>query len=413
MRKILILSLIVAVVSLAAAGPSGPGQAGLKPLQRAVTRISPPKTSASQMDRPGPVRSPDPYFTIKVGEAEIYRDAKDPSLAYYKPVIHLAKRAGTPLAEGVGPLAATLDALRFQYYKFESGGNPKWASVQVVVAIDRPRDLTLEAVQAKWKDVTRLVPLPLRIDAATGTRLTIPYPPRAVSFSEMGPSGAEGENRWQMLSTSTHPSPPDLMTDADNGVLNEAKAKDYASLITTDLGDMPSFQPVLEVRAVFPGWSGATPLGKTLVALRPAAGLKLAPAGGTGQGAAPAPPAKSAVPMRPTMTPQRTTTGTNPAPGPAPAPPARPTGRRRRSRPSGRSGRPRKPRSGPISCGCSAISSPGRISTTAIPRPSSSRSASRSAIRRARPRTTITTSCPIPAASAGRISSPPRRPTGR
>lgn len=329
MRKVLILALIFAVVSTATSGPArpgagGPGQAGLKPLQRQLTPVRPPKTAASQMDRPGPVRSPDPYFTIKVGEAEIYRDAKDPSLAYYKPVIRLARRAGTPLAEGVGPLAATLDAFRFQYYKFESGGSPKWASVQVVVALDRPQDLTLEAVQAKWKDVTRLVPLPLKIDAGTGTRLTIPYPPRAVSFPESGPTGVEGENRWQMLSTNTHPAPPDLMTDADNGVLNEAKAKDYASLITTDLGDMPSFQPVLEVRAVFAGWSGATPMGKTLMALRPAAGLKLAPAGGTGQGAAPAPPSKSAVPMRPTMTPQRTATGTNPAP--APAPPAGPTG---------------------------------------------------------------------------------------
>ncbi|MCK7468557.1 MAG: hypothetical protein MZU91_10950 [Desulfosudis oleivorans] len=106
MRKIATLVLIVLAVSLAMPGPaaSGPGDAGqlvLKP-QATLATVAPPKTSASKMDRSGPVRSPDPYYTIKVGEAEIYRDAKDPSLAYYKPVIRLARRVGTPLAEGVG-----------------------------------------------------------------------------------------------------------------------------------------------------------------------------------------------------------------------------------------------------------------------------------------------------------------------
>jgi hypothetical protein len=327
MRKFLIVPLIILAAALvrpeaSGSGPGGGGQVTLKPIQRTMTRVTPPKTAASKMDRPGPVRSPDPYYTIKVGDAEIYRDAKDPSLAYYKPVIRLARRAGTPLAEGVGPLASSLDGFRFQYYKFESGGTPKWASIQIVVALDRPQDATLEAVQAKWKGITRLVPLPLKIDGTTGTRMTLPYPPRAVSFSESGPAGAEGENRWQFLSTNTHPTPPDLMTDANNSALNEAKAKDYASLITSDLGDMPSFQPVLEVRAVFPGWSGATPLAKTLTMFKPAAGLRLTPAGGSGTATPPAAPPRTAVATRTMMTAQKTAAGPSPAPAPAPAPPA-------------------------------------------------------------------------------------------
>lgn len=334
MRKILTFALIIAALSLAVPGaagpgPGSPGQITLKTVQRTVVPAAPPKTAASKMDRPGPVRSPDPYFTIRVGEVEVYRDAADPTLAYYKPVIRLARRAGTPLAEGVGPLAASLEAFLFRYYNFESGGTPKWASIQVAVAFDRPPGLTLEAVQAKWKGVARLAPLPLRIDGSTGTRLTIPYPPRAVSLSEAGPSGAEGENRWQVLSTSTRPTPPDLLTDLNNSALNEAKARDFASLITSDVGDMPSFRPVLEVRAVFPGWSGATPMAKTLALLKPAAALKLTPASGTGTGAPSAAAGRTAMAARPSAAPQRTASGTAPAPpppagqtGPAPQKPA-------------------------------------------------------------------------------------------
>ena len=300
MRKIATFAPIVLAVSLAmpgpaAPGPGDPGQLALKP-QRTLATVTPPKISASKMDRPGPVKSPDPYYTIKVGEAEIYRDAKDPSLAYYKPVIRLARRIGTPLAEGVGSLAATLDGFRFQYYKFESGGNPKWASVQVVVALERPQDATLEAVQAKWKGITRLVALPLKLDGSTGTRMTLPYPPRAVAFSESGPSGAEGDNRWQYLSTNTRPTPPDLLTDGNNNALNEAKTKDFASLITSDLGDMPSFQPALEVRAVFSGWTGRSPFSRSLAAFKAAAPLRLMPSAAPGRRPSrrPRPPTKRA-----------------------------------------------------------------------------------------------------------------------
>ena len=324
MRKFVTIILVFLALSLAKPGPAtpgsgDPGQMVLKS-QRTLTSISPPKTAASKMDRPGPVKSPDPYYTIKVGEAEIYRDAKDPALAYYKPVIRLARRAGTPLAEGVGQLASSLDAFRFQYYKFESGGNPKWASIQVVLALERPQDATLEAVQAKWKGITRLIPLLLKVDGSTGTRMTLPYPPRAVVFSETGPSGAEGDNRWQFLSTNTRPLPPDLLADGDNNALNEAKSRDFASLITSDLGDMPSFQPALEVRAVFAGWTGRSPLARNLAAFKTAVPLKLMPSGASGTGAPPAPAAKTAAPMRPMMATRVRTAGATPAPTPAPAP---------------------------------------------------------------------------------------------
>jgi|GEM_PF-2172149 len=273
MRKIPLLVLALVLPSLAGpdtihSGPGSPGQSVLR-TRKIPYKALPPKIGASKMDRPGPVKSPDPYYTIKVGEAEIYRDAKDPTLAYYKPVIRLARRAGTPLAEGVGELASSLDGFRFQYYKFESGGNPKWADIQVVVALEKPEQATLEAVQAKWRGVTRLVPLPLKINASTGTRMTLPYPPRAVTFSEAGPTGGESDSRWFLLSTNTRPLPPDLLTDEDNNALNEAKAKDFASLITSDLGDMPSFRPVLVVRAVYPGWAGASPIARSLAAFKP------------------------------------------------------------------------------------------------------------------------------------------------
>ena len=108
--------------------------------QRTLTPVTPPKTSRLKMDRPGPVGSPNPYYTIKMGENEVYRDAKDPRW----PTIGPSSTSGShrhPPGQAVGPLAASLDAFRSAYYKFESGGNPKWADLQVVVALDgRRRD---------------------------------------------------------------------------------------------------------------------------------------------------------------------------------------------------------------------------------------------------------------------------------
>jgi hypothetical protein len=246
-------------------------------------RINPaiitPKTGPAKMDRPGPVRSPDPYFTLRIGDSEVYRDAKDPTLAYYRPRLRLAKRTGTPLAEGVGELAATLDGFRLRYYRFESGGNPKWGDIQVIVAAERPADVTLETVQKSWSDVTRLLPLPLKLDATTGVRMTLPYPRRAVAFSQLEGTGPGEDATWYYFSTNTHPTPPDLLTDSDNNVLNEAKVRDFASLITSDLSDMPSFQPVLEVKAVWAGWVGASPLQRRIIPFLPR--LTLPPPAGT------------------------------------------------------------------------------------------------------------------------------------
>ncbi|MCK7468556.1 MAG: hypothetical protein MZU91_10945 [Desulfosudis oleivorans] len=163
--------------------------------------------------------------------------------------------------------------------------------------------------------------LPLKLDGSTGTRMTLPYPPRAVAFSESGPSGAEGDNRWQYLSTNTRPTPPDLLTDGNNSALNEAKTKDFASLITSDLGDMPSFQPAIEVRAVFSGWTGKSPLSRSLAVFKMAAPLKLMPSGASGTEAKPpAPAAKTATPTRTMIMTRTRPAGATPPPAPAPAP---------------------------------------------------------------------------------------------
>ena len=277
-------TLVQALTLLLLASLIGPSSADstirLLPSRTTVTplRVRPvastPKTGPGKMDRPGPVRSPDPYFTLRIGENEVYRDAKDPTQAYYRPILRLGKRAGTPLAEGVGDLAAGLDGFRFRYYKFESGGSPKWGDMQVVVVAERPADVTLEVVQKSWADVTRLDPLPLRLDVSTGVRMILPYPPRAVGFSQLDASGGDGDAKWYYFSTNTHPTPADLLTDSDNSTLNESKVKDFSSLITSDLSDMPSFQPVLEVKAVYPGWAGFSPLMRSIVRLVPMVSLQ-------------------------------------------------------------------------------------------------------------------------------------------
>lgn len=257
---------ILLVLLAAAAGPAAAGDIYLAPARATIgaVKLRPAedtaKTSYDKMNRPGPVRSPDPYFTLKIGEGYVYRDAKDNSLAYYRPVLRLGAREGTPLAEGVGQLASELDGFRFRYYKFESGGSPKWASMQAVIVAERPDEITLEAVQSSWPEVTRLLPLPLKLDAGTGVRMILPYPPRTVSFSRLERTGGTPDRRWYYFSTETQPAPPDLLTDADNDALNETKARDFASLLTSDLADMPSFQPVLEVRGEYAGWGGSSPL---------------------------------------------------------------------------------------------------------------------------------------------------------
>jgi len=238
---------------------------------------APPKTDYTKLDKAGPVRSSDPYFTLKLGEAEIYRDALDHTLAYYRPILRLGKRTGTLLAAGVGDLAADLDGFLFRYYKFESGGSPKWADMQLVIVAERPEEATLENVQERWHDVTRLIPLPFELEAAGGVRMSIPYPPRSATFSQLEASGGDDDLRWYHLSTNTHPTPPDLLTDEDNNTLNEAKARDFTALITSDLSDMPSFQPTLQVRAVYPGWQGASPLLRTMIKATPYMRLQTLP----------------------------------------------------------------------------------------------------------------------------------------
>ena len=263
---------IVLVLMTAVAHPAAAGSIHLAPARATIgaVKLRPAedtaKTTYDKMNRPGPVRSPDPYFTLKIGEAHVYRDAKDHSLAYYRPILRLGAREDTPLAEGVGQLASELDGFRFRYYKFESGGSPKWASMQVVVIAEQPAEVTLETVQSSWREVTRLLPLPLKLDARTGVRMILPYPPRTVSFSRLERTGGTDDRRWHYFSTNTQPSPAHLLTDADNDALNETKARDFASLLTSDLTDMPSFQPVLEVRGEYAGWAGSSPLQLRAVA---------------------------------------------------------------------------------------------------------------------------------------------------
>jgi len=243
------------------------GAAKIRPL------AAPPKTGPGKLDKAGPVSSPDPYFTLTLGDAQVYRDALDRTLAYYRPDLKLGTRAGTPLAEGVGELASTLDGFLFKYYRFESGGVPKWGNMQAIVVAARPEEATLEAVQRSWPEVTRLRPLPLKLDASAGVRMILPYPARIVRFSQLISSGGTEDLQWYCFGTNTHPTPADLLSDSDSDILNETKVRDFASLISSDLTDMPSFRPVLEVTATYPGWQGASPLSRAI--FRVPAGLSM------------------------------------------------------------------------------------------------------------------------------------------
>ena len=70
-----------------------------------------PETGASKMNKAGPVNSPDPYFTLRICDAEIYRDALDNTLAYYKPNLKVGNRYSDTSLVGLSSaeLAAVLD----------------------------------------------------------------------------------------------------------------------------------------------------------------------------------------------------------------------------------------------------------------------------------------------------------------
>ena len=215
-----------------------------------------PNTAASKMDRPGPVRSPDTYFTVRIGSSEVYRDAKDPATAYYLPVLRLGKRENTALAGNLGSLASSLDGFLFRYIGFDTKQQSyiKYGDVQAVVEASQPQDITLESVQSTWKEVTRLVPIPLQI---SGVRMRLPYPERTVILSEVSKQASASDPRWCFGSIATPT--PQLLNSGGTNFLREPETKDFANAITSDLSELPAFQPVLEVNARYSGWVGASP----------------------------------------------------------------------------------------------------------------------------------------------------------
>ena len=223
---------------------------------RIVNTNAAPKTAASKMDRPGPVRSPDTYFTIRIGSSDVYRDAKDPATAYYLPVLRLGKRDGTPLAENIGALASTLDGFLFRYMGFDTQQQSyiKYGDVQAVVEASQPQDVTLESVQSTWKEVTRLIPIPLQI---SGVKMRLPYPERTVLLTEVSKQASSADPRW-CFGTIATPT-PQLLNSGGSNFLREPETKDFANAITSDLSELPAFEPVLEVSAKYAGWIGASP----------------------------------------------------------------------------------------------------------------------------------------------------------
>ncbi len=223
---------------------------------RIVNTNAAPNTSASKMDKPGPVRSPDTYFTVRIGSSDVYRDAKDPATAYYLPVLRLGKRDGTALAENLGALASSLDGFLFRYMGFDTTQQSyiKYGDAQAVVEASQPQDVTLEAVQSTWKEVTRLIPIPLQI---SGVKMRLPYPERTVLLTEVSKQASAADPRW-CFGTIATPT-PQLLNSGGTNFLREPETKDFANAITSDLSELPAFQPVLEVSAKYAGWVGASP----------------------------------------------------------------------------------------------------------------------------------------------------------
>lgn len=71
----------------------------------------------------------------------------------------------------------------------------KYGDAQAVVEASQPQDVTLQAVQSTWKEVTRLIPIPLQL---SGVRMRLPYPERTVMLTKVSKQASATDSEWTL-----------------------------------------------------------------------------------------------------------------------------------------------------------------------------------------------------------------------
>ena len=224
------------------------------PIRKDMVIFTQPTDQGFQFSKSGPVVSSDPYYTTKVGEVRIYRDALDSTLAYYEPEFRIGNRFGSALGQDLSDsLAKSLDGFLFRYTNFDNTSPVKWGQVQIVITTVKPDCVTLESVQKQWKNITRLKPLSLRI-SSSGPILSIAYPERKLFLNHLVESRSHDEGQMWLYESVKTPTPALLQNSGDDVILNRDETVDFLQIITADLDDLPAFMAQLAIESSFDAW---------------------------------------------------------------------------------------------------------------------------------------------------------------
>lgn len=207
----------------------------------------------------GAVISTDPYYTGQIGEYRVFRDAVDPTLAYYEPIISIGSRMGTTLGQNTpDTLASQLAGVIFVYHNFDNPNPVKWGQAKTAISAKRPDPVTVEAVKSMWKTVVSLRALPVVPDPK-GPEISIRYPAAVTLRLANLVEKAESENctTW-VFQSSDRPSPLNLSETRPNDMLNETETRSLLQVVSQV--EIPGFEAQLKMNFTYPAWKVISPI---------------------------------------------------------------------------------------------------------------------------------------------------------
>lgn len=216
----------------------------------------------------GAVISTDPYFTGQIGEYRIFRDAVDPTLAYYEPIFSIGSRLGTTLGQNTPEaLASRLAGVLFIYHNFDNPNPVKWGQAKAVISAKRPEQVTLDAVKSMWKTVVSLRALPVVPDPK-GPELSIRFPSTVtLRFANLVEKVESGNGTMWVFQSSDRPTPQNLSETRPNDMLNESETRSLLQVVSQV--EIPGFEAQLKMNFTYPAWKVVSPVPvRTMIPIR-------------------------------------------------------------------------------------------------------------------------------------------------
>ena len=221
---------------------------------RIVNTNPTPNTAASKMDKPRPGEKPGHVFHHPNRLERCLPRCQGPRHRLLSPGPE-AGQAGRHAAGG-GPGRRwlprwTASCSATWGFDTQQQSYIKYGDVQAVVEASQPQDVTLQSVQSTWKEVTRLIPIPLQI---SGVKMRLPYPERTVMLTEVSKQASAADPRW-CFGTIATPT-PQLLNSGGANFLRETETKDFANAITSDLSECPHSSRYWKSARSMPAGSG-------------------------------------------------------------------------------------------------------------------------------------------------------------